>query len=103
MKVLIVGSQLINYVDKKTGEPCSMIKLAGVRNDINSFGGKTVMEIFIVNKYQPSVYSGILNRYPDLNNFKDTLVNVDYDNNKQLCGFDILPKDDKNSAVVWGF
>ena len=102
MKCLIVNAKHIEYPSKKTGELMKAIVLDLVCNDMNSSSGKKVTTSFI---YSNVALYGILtlscnSKFEELNNL---LCNIEYDNSKNIVGFDFIKTDSDKPAVTWRF
>lgn len=101
MKYLVVGVEKIDYVDKKTGEPKSFVKLGCVTQSLRTSSGRQVCEVMVfdslVNLYSNLIRNFSANNFESLNNRH---INIEYDNNKQICVFEVLPPDPK--SVIWG-
>lgn len=104
MKCLIVCTQHIEYPDKHTGELKKAIILNLVANNINSSSGKTVISP------SPFIYSNValyntllLGSNGDFSEYDNCLCNVEFDNRKNIVGFDFIKTDKDNPPVIWGF
>ena len=100
MKCLIVNAEHVKYPSKKTGELMKMIVLDVVCNNMNSSSGKKVMTSFIYSNVA-SYNMLMLTCNGKLDKFNNRLCNIDYDNNKNIVGFDFINTD--KPAVTWGF
>ena len=102
MKHLVVGVEKVDYVDKKTGEPRSFIKLGCVAKSLKTSSGKQVCEVMLFDSLT-NVYSGLLRDFSrdNFENLNNRLINIEYDSNKQICEFEVLPPDP--DSVIWGF
>lgn len=102
MKCLIVNAEKIEYPSKKTGELMKAIVLDVVCNNINSTSGKKTLTSFIYSNV--ALYNTLLlTCNGNLSEYSNRLCNIDYDNNKNIIGFEFIETDKENPAVVWGF
>ena len=102
MKCLIVNAEHISYTSKKTGELMKAIVLDVVCNNVNSTSGKKVMTSFIYSNV--ALYNMLLVTCNEkLSYYNNRLCNIDYDNNKNIVGFEFIETDKENPAVTWGF
>ena len=97
-KRLIIGSSLVNYKDKYTGDLKKMITLYCVGNSIKAHGKLT--EEIIVNEDLP-LYGLITNNFKEVSDIVGYMVDIDRDKRGYIENFEILEKSDEN--VVWGF
>ena len=97
-KRLIVGSALIPYKDKSTGELKKMLSLHCVGNTSKVFG-KTTEEI-IINQDSP-LYETIFNSFEKASQMEGFMVEIDRDRRGSIENFEVLEKSD--DSVIWGF
>lgn len=102
MKCLIVNAKSFNYTDKKTGEVVPAISLDVVKNTLSNSSGKGVKELFVGKKYQEALYDILkLTCNNDFKFYTNRLCNIDFDDNKNIVGFDLIKTD--KPPVIWGF
>jgi len=100
MKCLIVNAKHIEYPSKKTGELMKAVVLDLVCNNMNSASGKTVIISFIYSNV--ALYNTLmLTCNGKLEEYSNSLCNIDYDNNKNIVGFEFIKTE--KPAVTWGF
>ena len=100
MKCLIVNAEHVKYPSKKTGELMEMIVLDVVCNNMNSSSGKKVITSFIYSNV--ALYNTLLlTCNGKLEEYNNTLCNIDYDNNKNIVGFDFIKTE--KPPVEWRF
>lgn len=99
MKMLSIGANVINYKDKQTKEPRTMLCLHCVKKNVNTRGLAT--EQFFVKDDSP-LYSNIMAEVKGaLDELVNRFVDVDRDSKGWLENFELLDKDD--NAVTWNF
>lgn len=97
-KRLIVGSALIPYKDKTTGDLKKMLSLHCVGNTTSVFG-KTTEEI-IINQDSP-LYETIFNSFEKASEMIGFTVEIDRDRRGFIDNFEVLEKSE--DSVIWGF
>lgn len=102
MKCLIVNAKSFTYNDKKTGEIVPAIVLEVVKNTFSNSSGKGVSNLFIGKNFNEALYNMLsLTCNGDFNSYTNQLCDVDFDENKNIVGFDFVKTE--KPAVTWGF
>ena len=104
MKCLIVNANSFQHKDKHTGEVLDAIGLGVVGKNLSNSSGKCVMNLYVGKKTQLSLYNILMaSCNGDTSNFNNTLVDIEFDNRKNIVGFEAVKADKDNPAVIWGF